>query len=144
MDQPASSLDNKAFNTNFHNLASKKKKKKKKPTMKNITSNLQSPYLSSWHISRFSLSRGVRRRTVAPSSSVFMSELSCRLQRAFLWLLLVEATVLPMEPRIESPWESALLTPVTELVPVVPPAPDPLEPAVWVPASAPSGLLSEG
>lgn len=101
------------------------------------------PYLSSWHMSRFSLSSGVRRRVVAPSSSVLMSELSCWLQRVYLWTP-ATAAVPPIEPRTESPLDSPVSAPETEMLPVAPAAPDPLEPAVPAPASAPSGLLSEG
>lgn len=100
-------------------------------------------YLSSWHISRFSLSSGVRRRMVAPSSSVLMSELSWRLQRVYLWPP-VATTVPPTEPPTESPLDSPTSAPETELLPAVPAGPDPLEPAVPAPASVPSGLLSEG
>lgn len=111
---------------------------------KNVISALSlDPYLSSWHISRFSLSSGVRRRTVAPSSSVLTSELSWRLQRVYLWPP-VTTTVPPMEPPTESPLDSPVSAPETQVFPAVPAAPDPLEPAVLAPASVPSGLLSEG
>lgn len=80
---------------------------------------------------------------VAPSSSVLMSELSCWLQRVYLWTP-ATAAVPPIEPRTESPLDSLVSAPETEMLPVAPAAPDPLEPAVPAPASAPSGLLSEG
>lgn len=113
-------------------------------TYKNVfLASSLNPYLSSWHISRFSLSSGVRRRMVAPSSSVLMSELSWRLQRLYLWPP-VTIAVPPIEPPAESPLDPTVSAPDTEMLPAVPAAPDPLEPAVPAPASAPSGLLSEG
>lgn len=80
---------------------------------------------------------------VAPSSSVLMSELSWRLQRVYLWTAVTTA-VPPTEPLTESPLDSPVSAPETEMLPAVPATPDPLEPAVPAPASAPSGLLSEG
>lgn len=94
-------------------------------------------YLSSWHISRFSLCRGVRRRTLAPSSSVLMSELSCWLQRLNLWTPAATAWT-------EPPLQSAASAADEEVLAVVPATPEPLESAALAAASAPSGLLSEG
>ena len=104
-------------------------------TTKDVNVFILKHYLSSWHISRLSLSRGVRRRTVAPSSSVLMSELSWRLQRLYLWPL-VTTTVPPEELPTESLLDSLESVPETELFPALA--------AVPAPASAPSGLLSEG
>ena len=72
---------------------------------------------------------------MAPSSSVLMSELSCWLHRLHLWPLDTEI-VPPAELSTESLLCSRESSPETELFPAVP--------AVPAPASAPSGLLSEG
>lgn len=80
---------------------------------------------------------------VAPSSSVLISELSCWLQRVYLWPPAPPA-VPPPEPPAESAVDSPFSATDTELFLAVPAAPDSLEPAVPAPASAPSGLLSEG
>lgn len=99
------------------------------------------PYLSSWHMSRFSLSSGVRRRTQAPSSSVLMSELSWQLQRECRW---TPATM------AESTVDSPLSAPETERLPVAAGGPVAPQAAAAVPDPAaapgatPSGLLSEG
>lgn len=68
-----------------------------------------------------------------------MSELSWRLQRLYLL-----PPVTPDVPPTESPLDSPVSAPETELLPPVPAAPEHLELAVAAPASAPSGLLSEG
>lgn len=107
------------------------------------------PYLSSWHISRLSLSSWVRRRMQAPSSSVLMSELSWRLQRECLWTLATTAES-PLEPLTDSAVDSRLSAPETEMLPVAAGGPAPLQAAApapdpaAVPAPTPSGLLSEG
>lgn len=111
--------------------------------IKKVAASFPDPYLSSWHISRFSLSSGVRRRVAAPSSSVLMSELSWRLQRVCLGAPVTTA-VPPIEPLTESPLDCPVSAPETEILPVAPATPDPLQPAVPAPASVPSGLLSEG
>lgn len=80
---------------------------------------------------------------VAPSSSVLMSELSWRLQRECLWTPAITAES-PFEPLTDSPVDSPLSAVETEMLPVAPAAPEPLEAAVLAPASTPSGLLSEG
>lgn len=106
-------------------------------------------YLSSWHISRLSLSSGVRRRMQAPSSSVLMSELSWRLQRECRWTPGTTAES-PLEPLTDSAVDSPLSAPLTEMLPVVaggPAAPQAAAPAsapAAAPAPTPSGLLSEG
>lgn len=72
-----------------------------------------------------------------------MSELSWRLQRVYLWPPVTTA-VPPIEPPTESALDSPVRAPETEMLPAVPSVPDSPEPAVPAPASAPSGLLSEG